>query len=157
MEVEVDIEGTPIMPSVPSDLQQVTEGVQQALASINELPLQQMAKNAESALARTNALLGQLEVSNIVGKIDNAIGSADSAIGEYGALARKARGELDGLLAVLEQFISTANESMSGIAPDSPLYYNLLNTLEDVQKAARAVLAVSESVERKPEEFLFGK
>ncbi len=157
LEIEVDSEGTPIMPSVPSDLRQVTEGVQQALATINELPLQQMAENAESALARTDSLLAQLEVSNVVGKLDNAIGSADSAIDEYGALARKARKELDGLLTVLEQFISTSNESMAGIAPDSPLYYNLLNTLKDVQSAARAVLAVSESVERKPEEFLFGK
>jgi len=156
-ELEVDSEGTPIMPSVASDLQQVTEGVQQALATINELPLLQIAENAESALVRTNSLLEQLEVSDVVGKIDGAIGSADSAIGEYGALARKARRELDGLLVVLEQFISTANESMAGIAPDSPLYYNLLNTLQDIQSAARAVLAVSESVERKPEEFLFGK
>jgi len=157
LEIEVDSEGTPIMPSVPSDLQQVTEGVQQALATINDLPLQQIAENAESALARTNAMLGQLEQNNVVGKLDEAIGSADAAIDEYGALANKARRELDGLLAVLEQFISTSNESMAGIAPDSPLYYNLLNTLKDVQSAARAVLAVSESVERKPEEFLFGK
>lgn len=155
--VDFDSEGTPIMPSVPSDLQQVTEGVQQALATINNLPLQQMAENAESALARTDTLLQQLEVSNVVGKIDSAIGSADTAIAEYGALARKARNELDGLLQVLEQFIATSNESMAGIAPDSPLYYNLLNTMKDVQSAARAVLAVSESVERKPEEFLFGK
>lgn len=157
IEIEVDSEGTPIMPSVPSDLQQVTEGVQQALATINELPLQQMVANAESALARTDALLAQLQVDNVVGKIDSAIGSADATIDEYGALASDARRELDGLLSVLEQFISTSNEAIAGIAPDSPLYYNLLNTMKDVQSAARAVLAVSESVERKPEEFLFGK
>jgi len=64
---------------------------------------------------------------------------------------------MNSLTSQMGKFVSTADESIEGIAPDSPLYYNLLNTLKDLQRAARAVLAFSESVEKKPEEFLFGK
>ena len=76
---------------------------------------------------------------------------------EYAKLASGVRGEINNLTAQMQTFVGTAGESFEGIAPDSPLYYNLLNTLRDLQQAARAVLAVSESVEKKPEEFLFGK
>ncbi len=149
--------GITIMPSVPSDIDQVTEGVQQALAKINALPLQDLVENANSTVARAGALLQQFEQVGLAGRIDSAIGSADSAIDQYARLAKSARQELNSLSSQLERFVTAAGDSMEGIAPDSPLYYNLLNTLRDVQAASRAVLAVSESVEKKPEEFLFGK
>ncbi len=149
--------GITIMPSVPSDIDQVTEGVQQALAKINALPLQDLVENANATVARAGALLQQFEQVGLAGRIDSAIGSADSAIDQYARLAKSARQELNSLSSQLERFVTAAGDSMEGIAPDSPLYYNLLNTLRDVQAASRAVLAVSESVEKKPEEFLFGK
>ena len=98
-----------------------------------------------------------MEQVGLVGRIDSAVGSADNAIDQYGRLAKSARQELNSLSSQLARFVTAAGDSMEGIAPDSPLYYNLLNTLRDVQAASRAVLAVSESVEKKPEEFLFGK
>lgn len=150
-------DGISIMPSESSDLQQVTKGVQQALAKINSLPLQELVENANATVARANLLMAQFEEIGIVNRIDGAIGSADAAINQYEKLARGARKELGQLSSQLQRFVATADESMQGIAPDSPLYYNLLNTLRDVQAASRAVLAVSESVEKKPEEFLFGK
>lgn len=149
--------GVSIMPSVSSDLEQVTEGVQKVLAKINALPLQELVENANSTVARANRLMAQFEEIGIATRIDGAIGSADEAIDQYAKLARGARKELGQLSSQLQRFVATADESMQGIAPDSPLYYNLLNTLRDVQAASRAVLAVSESVEKKPEEFLFGK
>lgn len=150
-------DGVYIMPSVPSDLDQVTQGVQKALAKINALPLEELLENGNTAIVRANRILAQFEEAQLLSKIDGAIGSADTAIGQYTRLATDAQKELRQLSARLQQFVATANESVQGIAPDSPLYYNLLNTLRDVQAASRAVLAVSESVEKKPEVFLFGK
>ena len=149
--------GLVIMPSVSSDLEQVTEGFQKALATINALPLEDLVASANSAVASANQLLTQFESAGLATRIEGAIGSADSAIEQYTRLARGARNELSQMSSQLQQFVATTDESMQGIAPDSPLYYNLLKTLRDVQAASRAVLAVSESVEKKPEEFLFGK
>ncbi len=150
-------EGISIMPSVASDLDQVTDGVQKALAKINALPLQELFENANSAVARANTLLGQFDDLALPERVDRTFDSADSAIVEYATLGKNLRRELTSLSAQMSEFVATADESMAGIAPDSPLYYNLLNTLKDLQAASRAVLAVSESVEKKPEEFLFGK
>lgn len=152
-----DADGVYIMPSEPSDLDQVTEGVENALAKINALPLEELLVNGNSTIERANRILAQFEEIQLASKIDGAIGSADRAIDQYARLASGARKELNQLSTQLQRFVSTAGDSMEGIAPDSPLYYNLLNTLRDVQAASRAVLAVSESVEKKPEEFLFGK
>ena len=150
-------EGIPILPSVKSDLDQVTEGVQSALTKINELPLEELIGNASETVAQAQLLLTEFNKLGFVGKIDNTIGGADGAIGEFAGLAIAMRKDISRLTGQMKTLVATADESFEGIAPDSPLYYNLLNTLKDLQQAARAVLAVSESVEKKPEEFLFGK
>lgn len=150
-------EGVYIMPSVPSTLDQLTDGVQSALAKINALPLQSLIENAGSAVEHANNILSRFDELELAGRLGGTIDSADGAIKEYAKLASNTRREVKKLADQLQQFAATADESMAGIAPDSPLYYNLLNTLKDVQAMSRAVLMVSESVEKKPEEFLFGK
>ncbi len=150
-------EGIPILPSVKSDLDQVTEGVKSALAKINELPLEDLIVNASETIAQAQQLVADFNAIGFAGKIDSTMGSADGAIQEFASLASGMRVDLNRLTGQMNTLLATADESFEGIAPDSPLYYNLLNTLRDLQQAARAVLAVSESVEKKPEEFLFGK
>ncbi len=150
-------EGVSILPSVKSDLAQVTEGVQSALVKINSLPLEELISNASGTVAQAQQLLADFNQLALPAQINGTIGSADGAIQEYAKLATGMRKEINKLTKQMTRLVATADESMEGIAPDSPLYYNLLNTLRDLQQAARAVLAVSESVEKKPEEFLFGK
>lgn len=152
-----NIDGIPILPSVKSDLDQVTEGVQSALTMINELPLEDLIANANDTVAQAQQLLTDFNAMGFAGKIDSTMGTADGAIQEFAGLASGMRADLTRLTGQMKTLVATADESFEGIAPDSPLYYNLLNTLRDLQQAARAVLAVSESVEKKPEEFLFGK
>ncbi len=147
----------PILPSVKSDLDQVTEGVQQALAKINQLPLEDLVLNASATIAEAKQLVTDINALGFAGRVDSTIGSADVAVKEFAKLASGMRTDLNQLTGQMQVLVNTADESFEGIAPDSPLYYNLLNTLRDLQQAARAVLAVSESVEKKPEEFLFGK
>lgn len=150
-------EGVTVIPSVPSDLDKITEGVTEAIAKINALPLEDLMVNANNTVLRAEQLLSQFEQAGLPNQLSGTIGSADKAINQYTLLATSALRELNSLSSQLQRFVNAAGDSMEGIAPDSPLYYNLLNTLKDVQAASRAVLAVSESVEKKPEIFLFGK
>ena len=150
-------DGIPVLPSIKSDLDQVTDGVQLALAKINRLPLDELVGNASATISQAQQLLADFNTLGLAARIDGTIGSADGAIQDYAKLAQGLRGDLGRLTKEMKSLVATADESFEGIAPDSPLYYNLLNTLKDLQQAARAVLAVSESVEKKPEEFLFGK
>ncbi len=155
--LEKDSEGVSILPSVKSDLAQVTEGVQSALVKINALPIEELLINSSDTVAQAQQLLAGFNQLSLPARIDGTIGSADGAIQEYAKLATGMQKEINRLTRQMKGLVATADESFEGIAPDSPLYYNLLNTLRDLQQAARAVLAVSESVEKKPEEFLFGK
>ncbi len=149
--------GMDILPSVPSDLDQITEGVQQTLAKINALPMQELLVMAVSALGEADALLGGFNEQDLPGDVDGVMYATDATIKEYWRLASDSRKQLDKVAGVLQGLLDTGTESVAGIAPDSPLYYNVLNTLKDLQAAAKAVQLVAESVERKPEEFLFGK
>lgn len=155
--LEKNDEGISILPSTKSDLAQVTEGVQNALLKINALPLEDLMNNANDTVAQAQQLLADFNQLGVAARINGTIGSADGAIQEYAKLATGMRGEINNLTKQMKRLVASADESIAGIAPDSPLYYNLLNTLRDLQLASRAVLAVSESVEKKPEVFIFGK
>ena len=147
----------PVLPSVKSDLGQVTEGVQTALTRINELPLEELMANVTDTVAQVQQLLTGFNALGLAGRIDGTFGSVDGAVQEYTKLATTLSKDISSLSKQVNAFVATADESIEGIAPDSPLYYNMLNTLKDLQQAARSVQAVSDSVEKKPEEFLFGK
>lgn len=155
--LQKNADGVTVLPSVKSDLDQVTEGVQTALVKINALPLEELITDASATVSQAQQLLADFNALGLAGRIDGTIGSADGAIQQYAKLASGVRGDINRLTKQMKTLVATADESFEGIAPDSPLYYNLLNTLKDLQQASRAVLAVSESVEKKPEEFLFGK
>jgi len=150
-------DGVPILPSVKSDLGQLTEGVQTALAGINELPLEELVTNASDTVAQAQQLLADFNGLGLAARVNGTFGSVDGAVEEYAKLATTVGTDISRLTEKVKLFIATADESIEGIAPDSPLYYNMLNTLKDLQQAARGVEAFSESVEKKPEEFLFGK
>ena len=150
-------DGVPVLPSVKSDLGQVTEGVQTALTRINELPLEELMANVTDTVAQVQQLLTGFNALGLAGRIDGTFGSVDGAVQEYTKLATTLSKDISSLSKQVNAFVATADESIEGIAPDSPLYYNMLNTLKDLQQAARSVQAVSDSVEKKPEEFLFGK
>jgi len=149
--------GMPILPSVPSDLDQLTSGVQRVLARVDGLPVQQLFDTSLSVVEQANALLTGLNDAEIAEDIDGAVYAADATFKEYWRLASESRKDLTQLTERLQGLLNVGGESVAGIAPDSPLYYNVLNTLKDIQSAARAVQLVAESVEKKPEEFLFGK
>ena len=156
-QLEKNADGVVVLPSIKSDLERVTEGVQDALVKINELPLEDLITSATVTISQAQQLLADVNQLGIASRLDSTFGAADGALSEYANLAAVIGKEMNSLTSQMGKFVSTADESIEGIAPDSPLYYNLLNTLKDLQQAARAVLAFSESVEKKPEEFLFGK
>ena len=150
-------DGLPVLPSVKSDLGQLTEGVQTALTRINELPLDDLFANASDTVFQAQQLLADINGLGLAGKIDGTFGSVDGAVQEYSKLATTVGLDFNRLTEQLKLLVATADESIEGIAPDSPLYYNMLNALRDFQQASRSVQALSESVEKKPEEFIFGK
>ena len=150
-------DGLPVLPSVKSDLGQLTEGVQTALTRINELPLDDLFANASDTVFQAQQLLADINGLGLAGKIDGTFGSVDGAVQEYSKLATTVGLDFNRLSEQLKLLVATADESIEGIAPDSPLYYNMLNALRDFQQASRSVQALSESVEKKPEEFIFGK
>ena len=156
-QLEKNADGVVVLPSIKSDLERVTEGVQDALVKINELPLEDLITSATVTISQAQQLLADVNQLGVASRLDSTFGAADGALSEYANLAAVIGKEMNSLTSQMGKFVSTADESIEGIAPDSPLYYNLLNTLKDLQQAARAVLAFSESVEKKPEEFLFGK
>ncbi|MCU0586938.1 MAG: MlaD family protein [Syntrophobacteraceae bacterium] len=122
----------------------VLSGAEQALA--------EYAKLARDADARLAALASK----------------GETAVDEYGRLARELHGQVAPLMKSVELTLETARNALStaektlhnaqGLTSrDSPLLRELMRSLDELQRATRAIRVFAEYLERNPEALIQGK
>ena len=89
-------------------------------------------------------------------------------MGDIGTLARNADSQLLPLTSSLQQTVGTARSTLETaqetmknvngvIAPNSPVGYELVQTLRELSEAARALRVLADYLERNPNAVLFGR
>ncbi|SDS87176.1 MlaD family protein [Pseudomonas oryzae] len=161
----------PAIPSVPSRVDQVANLLRDLVGTLRELPLREMVLSAHHSLQALERLttspelhgglaslavsLGNLEnltqelQRQIPPLLDNARhGSVElrAAIGDLRLAAQSAR-------AALEQTQALGRS----LGPESEAQYQLLQALEDLGRASKALQRTAESLEQQPESLIFGK
>lgn len=167
--------GLPPIPSVPSRIDQATILLRDLVASLREMPLREMVVSANnslqalerlskspqlqegllalgSTLANLDNLTQQLE-RQIPPLLDNARQGSDelrAAIGEFHQAAQSAR-------TAFAQMQGLAGDTRRSLGPESEAQYQLLQTLEELGRASKALQRTAESLEQQPESLIFGK
>jgi paraquat-inducible protein B len=155
----------PEIPTVPTDIEEITNSVSQLVAKFEKIPFAEMGNN----------------LNNTVKGIDKFINSGElqATIQEYKKLAisvqviarninkdtlpeinmtldetRAALKKVDGTLSSAQSLFSSAN---SLIADGSPLKYDLTVMLQELAAASRAVRGLADFLERNPSSLISGK
>jgi paraquat-inducible protein B len=108
------------------------------------------------------------QVTPVTAEATAALGSVKGAMGDLGKLARNADGHVTTLTAGLQETVraarvalETAQEALKNLngmtAPNSPVGYELVDTLRELSEAARAVRVLADFLERNPNAVLFGR
>jgi paraquat-inducible protein B len=108
------------------------------------------------------------QVTPVAAGVTTALGSVEGAMGDLGKLARNADGRVTALTADLQDTLKTARvaletaqealKNVNGMtAPNSPVGYELVDTLRELSEAARAVRVLADFLERNPSAVLFGR
>jgi paraquat-inducible protein B len=129
------------------------------------------------AIRSVNLALG--DVRKLVQNVDNRVvplaSSIEGTVNDYGKLARNASDKIDTVSLGLSDTIKEIQKAVSGIektlgeaqstlaqakqtlAEDSILYYEIAETLEELQKGARSIRLLADDLKRRPESVIWGK
>lgn len=108
------------------------------------------------------------QVTPLTTSATETLTSVSGAAGDIGKLARNTDGAVAALAGSLQQTVGTARgtletaqETMKGVnslmAPNSPVGYELVKTLQELSQAARALRVLADYLERNPNAVLFGR
>ena len=173
------------IPSIPSDIQQAIEDVRTFISEVQtSVDVRQVMANLQNIAAGIDRIINSEEVERIVMGADQLINSRDTqeltlvlrsagddlrvVLGDARKLVNSADSEVTGLadkldpaLKNLDTAIAQGSEVLAGlnrqIGADSETQYELVNTLNEIQGAARALRVLLEYLERHPESIVRGK
>ncbi len=175
---ELDVAASPYprMPSVPSQLGMLKGSVDEILARIEALPVEELIANASGFLENLRTLTGGEAAQGLPGDLAETVASAkrmiraleDAKAGEAvtATLAdvRKAvasveatAAELPAVARRLSALAASAEQAAATLAEGGSLNRAGLAALRDVQNAARAIKSLASTIERDPNSIILGR
>ncbi len=144
------ITGYMIVPSTPQSFDEIASGVSNLIAKVNRLPLEDIANNLNSLLGNTNEQINRLELKQ-------TIASLNALLKDGQVTSKEAKKTLRELNIAVTRLTKNAEKTLAGFSPDAPLYYNLNNTLKELNETLASLRAVTNMLERSPNALIFGE
>ncbi|MDR1708364.1 MAG: MlaD family protein [Candidatus Accumulibacter sp.] len=142
------------LPTVGGGLERLQEQLAGIVARIDAVPFDAIGKNLASVVAKLDRMpiesIGK-RLDAAAGKLDGALGALDKVLADFDG---KTRPEAEETLRSARRALDAAGDLL---ADDAPLRQDLLKTLQETQRAARALRALADQLGRAPESLLLGR
>lgn len=150
--VQITYKGAyPVMPTLPTQFEEITTKVGHFIAKLDKLPIEQMGTELNETLKNARHITSSSEITE-------TLRSLNAAVKEIQMLTAEIRtGTAPELDAVLKQAKTSLARSGSVLEADSPLQYRLKQTMEDLSDTARSLRVLAEYLENHPESIITGK
>ncbi len=170
------------VPTIPTTFQEVTETVRNALETLGKMPLEEIVTDLQETLQGISRLVNSPEVMAVARSLDKTLTDVDKLVrdvnervgpatssftetmGDISKMARNVDSRIGPLVSSLENTVVAARaaleqtrETLSVVAPGSPLGYKLIKTLEEMTAAARSLRVLADYLDRHPNAVVFGK
>jgi paraquat-inducible protein B len=149
------------IPTIPSELEEIRTTVGQFVGELRKLPLSELVDKLASAAGGIDELLNKPELDHAIEELDAALTEARGALAKVNArvdpLADSAKDALDEARAALQQ-VDRAVAGVDGmVEPGSPVQYQLISALQELERAARSVRVLADGLAQQPDSIIFGK
>jgi paraquat-inducible protein B len=165
----------PAIPSVPSRVDVAADLLRDLVGSLRELPLREMVLSASNSLQALERLstspelqsalldLGQTlhNLENLTQQLQRQIppmlDNARLGSGELRAAIGDLRQAAQAATAALQQIQTLAGDTRRSFGAESEVRFELLQALDNLGQASKALQRTAESLEQQPESLIFGK
>lgn len=149
------------LPTIPSDLEELERTIDKAIATFEQLPLDELVEKVSSIAAGVEHLVNSPET-------EASFRNLNRALVEIRKLARRLDKRVPALASSLENTSRQAGSTLDraaealaeiqgAVSEDSALHNETLNALRELSAAARSVRVLADYLERHPDALLRGK
>jgi paraquat-inducible protein B len=152
------VSGYPELPTVPEPVTEITTSLMNILERLEKLPIEKIGADLSATVHKANRLMDSEDLSAAIAalrislaqlqqftaELNRSIGPGFSDVIEQSRLAMQSG----------QKALSAAEGMLSA---DSPIGDQLNETLREIAKAARAISALADLLERNPQAFIYGK
>jgi paraquat-inducible protein B len=152
---------TPEIPTIPTELEELRATANEFINELRKLPLSELIDKLASAASGVDELVNKPELDHAIDELDGAISEMRGTLTKLNArvdpLADSALGALDELRSALEQVDGAVADVKGMVEPGSPVQYQLVAALQEVERAARSVRVLADGLSQQPDSIIFGK
>ena len=143
-------EGYPEVPTVDSKLGQITNRATAIMQKIEQLPFDQLLETARTLLADVSGWVQASDTQKIPGSVNKTLANIQQ-------LSNSLDKQINQTAARLQGTLSSGNELLSSVGPDSALQYELTRTLRELTRVAQQLRDLVQQLEEDPSSVLFGR
>lgn len=155
----VELSGTessvPELPTIPAGLAVITDSVEEFLAKLNQVQVDKIGDELLSSLQGANKLMNAPQIHTAVDQLDDAMTSLKSI------LSKVDNTDVEGTIAAAHKALDKVNETLTLtnriLQPDSPVQYNLIEMISELEETARSIRTLVETLERRPQALILGR
>lgn len=136
----------PAIPSIPSDIDAVTQNLEQLVAQLANLPLDKLIISGVELMDSTRALINNSELDTTLQALAKTLTNVEAASNDLPQLIRN-----------LNQIANTGESTLAGLSPESALYVDLSSAVRDLRDAARSLASLAELLEDRPNALITGR
>ncbi len=150
----------PEIPAIPTAVEKMAAMVRKFVERLEELPLEDMLANLNSALDGADRLVHDPNIPKALENLDLALVEARGALSQLQDLARNVDGQVaplsESAIATLENARHVTEELRDTISSGSPIMFQVAVTLQELERTIQAVRSLVQAIERDPRSLLFG-
>ena len=152
---------TPEVPTIPTEFEELRKTLHGFLNEVQELPLSDLVERLASAADSVDQLLQKPELDAAIDELEGTLAEAHSTLsklnGRVDPLADSAEAALEQARAALQGVEEAVAEVKSLVEPGSPVQYELIAALQELEQAARSVRMLADGLAQQPDSIIFGK
>jgi paraquat-inducible protein B len=149
------------MPTIPTQFEVIQREIREVASRIAKLPLEDLVKSIASASRGLDRLLNKPELESSIERLDSTLRELQELItnldGRIEAIADQSEAALGAVRDATRQAESALAAMETSIEPGSPLQYQLMSTLQELEAASRSFRQLSDALARNPEQVIYGK
>lgn len=151
----------PQIPTVPTNLDEITRSVNDILKEVASLPLTEIATDLRSNLRDLDSILKSPEIPKAIASLDETLTAAKTLVtqleAESGPLMKSLRQTADRAGVAIADTENILKEAEGILGADSETRYNLVSMMAELSQAARSIRILTDYLEQHPEALIRGK
>ncbi|MDY7024741.1 MAG: MlaD family protein [Pseudomonadota bacterium] len=145
-----------VMPTQSGSLNELTANINGLLEKVNQLPLERFMELTNDTVENLRGITGTEGMQEIGNSLNASLQELKDTLATITSVGQKADTVLGELADNMEGATKDLNTVIKGMGPDSPMYYQMTEMLEQLKESGKAIEKLTDHLREQPDSLIFG-